>query len=42
MPNFHEYNPEQAYLLAPSVLEFLGKEPAKRYNFKLRGTSCAN
>jgi len=26
MPNFYEYNPEQAYLLPPSVREVLGKE----------------
>src|ERR1700680_3587846 len=26
MPNFYEYNPEQAYLLLPSVREVLGKE----------------
>ena len=26
MPNFYEYNPEQAYLLPPSVREILGKE----------------
>ena len=26
MPNFYEYNPEQAYLLPPNVREVLGKE----------------
>jgi transposase len=26
MPNFYEYNPEQAYLLPPSVREVLGRE----------------
>jgi len=26
MPNFYEYNPEQAYLIPPSVREVLGKE----------------
>src|ERR1700675_5207881 len=26
MPNFYEYNPEQAYLLPPSVRQVLGKE----------------
>jgi transposase len=26
MPNFYEYNPEQAYLLPPSVRDVLGKE----------------
>ena len=25
MPNFYEYNPEQAYLLPPSVREVLGE-----------------
>ncbi len=25
MPNFYEYNPEQGYLLPPSVREVLGK-----------------
>ena len=26
MPNFYEYNPEQAYLLPPSVREVLGEK----------------
>ena len=26
MPNFMEYNPEQAYLLPPSVREVLGED----------------
>ena len=26
MPNFYEYNPEQAYLLPPSVRQVLGEE----------------
>jgi transposase len=26
MPNFYDYNPEQAYLLPPSVREILGNE----------------
>jgi hypothetical protein len=26
MPNFLEYNPEQAYLLPPSVRDVLGEE----------------
>src|ERR1700689_500024 len=26
MPNFYEYNPEQGYLLPPSVRDVLGKE----------------
>ncbi len=26
MPNFFEYNPEQGYLLPPSVREVLGEE----------------